>query len=114
MNIFNNRIIIGLCLAMMDIISMGITKQINLGIFHQNWLAIAFILYGAQMLIFNYGLNITTMATLNLTWNLFSNILITLVSILYFKENISQLNKFGILFGLLALSLFGLSEYYKN
>jgi drug/metabolite transporter (DMT)-like permease len=114
MNIFNNGIIIGLCLAMVDIISMGITKQINIGILHQNWLAIAFILYGGQMLIFNYGLKITTMTTLNLTWNLFSNIVITLLGILYFKENISHLEKFGILFGLFALFLFGISEYYKN
>jgi TRAP-type mannitol/chloroaromatic compound transport system permease small subunit len=110
---FNNGIVIGLSLAFIDIISMGITKQINLGLLQKSWLPIAVILYGCQMLIFNYGLNITSMTVLNLSWNLFSNILITLIGIYYFKENINHLETYGILFAMFALFLFGLSEYNK-
>jgi len=113
MNILNNGIIIGSCLSLIDIISMGIIKQINLGILQQNWISIAFILYGSQMLIFNYGLSTTSMTTLNLTWNLFSNIVITILGIFYFKENITHLETYGIGFAIFALFLFGLSEYKK-
>jgi hypothetical protein len=113
MNILNNGIIIGLCLAIIDIISMGMIKEINIGNLHDKWLSIAFILYGSQMLIFNYGLSITSMTILNLNWNLFSSIVITLLGIFYFKENITNLETYGILFGLVSLILFGLSDYYK-
>lgn len=110
---FNNGIVIGLSLAFIDIISMGITKQIKLGLLQKGWLLIAVILYGSQMLIFKYGLNITSMTVLNLSWNLFSNIVITLIGIYYFKENINKLETYGILFAMFALFLFGLSEYNK-
>ena len=113
MNIFNNGLVIALSLAFIDIISMGITKQINLGILQKGWLLISVILYGSQMLIFKYGLNITSMTVLNLSWNLFSNIVITLIGIYYFKENINKLETYGILFAIFALFLFGLSELNK-
>ena len=113
MNIFNNEIILGLSLAIIDIVSMEITKNVVLGILTQNWLAIAFILYGSQMLIFKHGLEGTSMTTLNLIWNLFSNIVITLLGLYYFKEKISHLEIYGILFAFIAIFLFGLNEYQK-
>jgi len=113
MNIFNNGTTIGLILAIIDIISISITKQIDLGYLQKSWLPFAFILYGCQMLIFKYGLNITSMTVLNLSWNLFSNIVITLIGIYYFKENINHLETYGILFAIFSLFLFGLSELNK-
>ena len=100
MSILNNGIIIGLSLAIIDIISMGMVKEINIGNLHDKWLSIAFILYGIQMLIFNYGLSKTSMTILNLNWNLFSSIVITLLGIFYFKENITNLETYGIIFGI--------------
>jgi hypothetical protein len=114
MNILNNGILIGFSLAMIDIISMGMVKNINIGKLEQNWLAIAFILYGTQMIIFNYGLSNKSMTVLNLSWNLFSSIIVTLLGVLYFKENITDLEKYGVLLGLISLYLFGLSEYQNK
>ena len=92
---------------------MSITKQVTIGFLQNNWMAFAFILYGCQILIFKHGLESTSMTVLNLTWNLFSNIVITLIGLYYFKENINNLESYGILFGLVSIFLFGLSEY-KN
>ena len=105
-NIFNNGIIFGLYLAIVDIFSMGITKNVNLGILTENWLGIAVVLYGCQMIIFREGLKVTSMSILNLTWNLISNIVITIIGVYYFNEDISHIEKFGILFALFALFLF--------
>jgi len=113
MNIFNNGIAIGLYLAIIDIIGMTITKQVSIDFLQSNWMAIAFIIYGFQMLIFRHGLKSTPMTVLNLTWNLFSNVVITLIGLLYFKENITHLEKYGIGFAIFALFLFGLNEYQK-
>ena len=113
MNISNNGIAIGLYLAIIDILGMTITKQVSIDFLQSNWMAFAFIIYGCQMLIFRHGLESTSMTVLNLTWNLFSNILITLIGLLYFKENISHLEKYGLGFAIFALFLFGLSKYQK-
>ena len=114
MNILNNGIIIGLTLAIIDIISMGIVKEVSIDKLNKKWLSIAFILYGSQMLIFNYGLSNISMITLNITWNLFSCIVVTLLGIYYFEENISNLEMYGIMFGFISLFLFGMSKYEKN
>jgi len=111
--IINNALFIGLVLAIVDIISMGITKKTVLGQLNNNWLIVAVVLYGCQMLIFYYGLTTSSMTTLNLTWNLFSNIVITIIGIWYFNENITSLEQYGILFGLFSLFLFSISEFTK-
>jgi multidrug transporter EmrE-like cation transporter len=113
MNIFNNAIMIGLCLAIIDIISMSVTKQVTLGFLQNKWMVFAFILYGCQILIFKHGLESTSMSVLNLSWNLLSNIVITLIGIFYFQEKINNLESYGILFALFSLFLFGLNEYKK-
>jgi multidrug transporter EmrE-like cation transporter len=82
---------------------MGITKNVTLGILTQNWMAIAFILYGSQMLIFRQGLELTSMTILNLIWNLFSSIVITLIGLYYFNEKLSNLEIYGILFAFIAI-----------
>ena len=84
MSVLNSGIFIGLCLAIIDIISMGTVKDIYLKNIQENWLVFAFLLYGCQILIFYYGLSNTSMAELNLVWNLFSSIVVTLLGIYYF------------------------------
>lgn len=114
MNIFNSGIFIGLILAIIDIISMGIVKEVSIKKFNNNWMIFAIILYGIQMIIFRHGLENVSMTTLNLTWNIFSSIVITLVGLYYFHEKISNLEKYGVLFGLISLILFSLSNIKNN
>jgi len=115
MNIFNNGIALGLSLAVIDIIAISTVKEISIKNFEEKWIVFAFMLYGYQMILFRYGLSNTSisMSTLNLTWNLFSSIVITIIGIYYFKENITNLQMYGVLFGLVSLFLFGLSEFHN-
>jgi EamA domain-containing membrane protein RarD len=113
MNIFESGIILGLILALNDLLSMGITKEIAIGNLANNWMVIAFFLYGVQMIIFYNGIKFTPMSTLNLSWNLCSNIIIILLGLYYYKENISHIEMWGLLFGLFALFLFTIEQYQK-
>ena len=113
MNLFDGGLIFGLLLAFNDLITMSISKEIIIGNLTSNWLVITFILYGFQMMIFYTGLKSTPMSLLNLSWNLISNIIITIIGIYYFKENISNLETYGLLFGLFSLFLFGIAHYNK-
>ena len=113
-NLFNSGLFYGLILASNDVINMSIVKNISLGVLAQNWLYLAYILYGFQMIIFNNGVKVAGMSVLNLTWNLISNIVITMIGLFYFKENITHLERWGILFAIFALFLFELAQYQSN
>jgi multidrug transporter EmrE-like cation transporter len=110
-DIFKYSIFFAIMLAFNDIINMSITKKINLNELSSNWLYFTYLLYGFQMIIFYYGIKITPMSVLNLTWNLLSNIVIMIIGIYYFKENITHLETWGILFALFALFLFVISKF---
>jgi len=113
-NLFNNGLFYGIMLASNDVINMSILKNISIGLLAQNWLYLAYFLYGFQMIIFSKGIKVTGMSVLNLTWNLISNLVITVIGLYYFNENITYLEKWGILFAMFALVLFETSHYYYN
>jgi multidrug transporter EmrE-like cation transporter len=108
-----NGLLIILVLVINDIISFGITKSVYLqsGIFNTKyWLIIPVILYGLQILIFYYGLHKTSMTILNITWNLISNILVTLIGIYYFGERINNLRIIAFGFAIVAIVLFSIES----
>ena len=113
MNILNSGITFGIILSIIDIITMGIAKKVTTNKIRELWMIIAFILYGSQILIFKYGLKYTSMTALNITWDLSSCIGVSIIGLYYFKEDINKLEAFGILFGLISLIFFGLSDYYR-
>jgi multidrug transporter EmrE-like cation transporter len=107
-------LLIGLVLAINDIISFGITKSVYLksDIFtNKYWLIVPIILYGLQIIIFYYGLQKTSMTVLNITWNLISNILVTLLGIYYFGEKINNLKTIALCFAIVSIVLFGIESY---
>jgi len=98
---------IGLTLALNDVISFGITKEVFLkNKLSLHWLIIPVILYGLQILLFYYGLGKTSMSVLNITWNLVSNVLVTLVGLYYFKEQITNLKYIALLLAFASIGLF--------
>jgi len=101
-------ILIGCIMAINDVISFGITKEVFLqdNLKSIYWLIIPTILYGLQIWIFYYGLKKTSMTVLNITWNLFSNILVTLVGIYYYKEQVTNIKTFAILLAFGSIILF--------
>lgn len=102
-------LIIGLVLAINDVISFGITKEVFLGINFTSlyWLSIPIILYGCQIVLFYYGLTqAVSMSVLNISWNLFSNIIVTLVGLYFFQEDIGSLKSIALLFAFCSISIF--------
>jgi len=109
-----NGLFIILVLVINDIISFGITKSVYLqsGIFNTKyWLIVPVILYGLQILIFYYGLHKTSMSSLNIIWNLTSNVLVSLIGIYYFSEKFNNLKIVAFVFAFIAIGLFGIENY---
>ena len=107
--------LVGLILSLNDILSFALTKKyylkevgIALGLY------LPMILYSLQIPLFYYGLRTTTMTVLNITWNLFSNILVTLMGIFYFKEKFNGLKLLAIVMGISSIMLFSLDTYINQ
>jgi len=77
---------------------------------HNNYYILGIILYAITAYIFYRVLIIGKLGISNALWNVSTIILITLVSIFYFKEELDIYGKFGIMFAILSVILME----YKN
>jgi multidrug transporter EmrE-like cation transporter len=87
---------------------MGTIKNVSMGIYPRFAMWIVTVLYMIQPWIFLKGLNFTSMTVLNLSWDLLSDILVTVSGLLYFRESLTEYKLIGVLFALLAITLFAL------
>jgi hypothetical protein len=105
-------ILIGFLLSLNDILSFSLSKkyylkQLNTGL----GLVLPMLMYSCQIPLFALGLRATSMTVLNITWNLFSNIIVTLMGVFYFKEQINGLKTVAIIMAFSSLFLFSLDSY---
>jgi EamA domain-containing membrane protein RarD len=97
-------------LAVVDIIAFGLTKYIySVPFFSENGV-IPTILYGGQIWLFYYGLKSTSMTELNIVWNIFSSILVTILGIYYFSEKLNNIKTIAVLLGIISIVLFSLNS----
>jgi multidrug transporter EmrE-like cation transporter len=103
---------IGLLLSLVDIISFSLTKYIfnHKSTLNLLWLSIPFLFYGSQIGLFYYGLKYSTMAELNIVWNILSSFLVTFVGYYLFKEKISNMKMIAIALGIVSLLLFTIND----
>lgn len=105
-----NTYLIGLLLAVNDLLSQGLMKNIILGVSGKMWMILVTIICAVQPWIFMGGLSLGSMTILNLVWDLMSDILVTLFGIFYFKEVISGTKSIGVLFAAVAIILFAIDD----
>jgi EamA domain-containing membrane protein RarD len=101
---------IGLFLSIFDLVFLGLTKEIYLGNFTKNWLIIACIGYSLVPYIFYKGLSYTSLTILNLSWDITSDILVTMAGIFFFKEYLGYTKAIGIVLACITLLLFSVDD----
>lgn len=103
---------IALVLALMDFINMAILKKVSLGVLKGPlWIMAVCAAYIVQPLIFLKGLSFTGVTYLNLGWDLMSDILVTALGVLYFRESITGLKGIAVLLAGVSVTLFALDHY---
>jgi drug/metabolite transporter (DMT)-like permease len=100
-------------LSINDVISFGIAKSTHLKILPTSYLIIPIILYALQLPLFYYGLSFNSMAVLNISWNLISNIFVTLIGLFYFREKIDRIETIGLIFGFFSIACFTYDDIVK-
>jgi drug/metabolite transporter (DMT)-like permease len=102
---------IGFLLTINDLLSFGMCKYIHSNNINIYYLLLPSIMYGFQIPLFFYGLNVSSMTELNIIWNLMSIILVTILGLFYFKEKISGIKTIALFLGLVSLILFSLDSF---
>lgn len=99
-------VILGLLMATIDTSMLSLVKTINLGTINMSWMIIPTIIYAIQPWIFLRSLNYQSLTIMNLTWDILSDLLVTLVGIFIFNDYLSFNKKLGIITTFLTLFLF--------
>jgi drug/metabolite transporter (DMT)-like permease len=98
-------------MAGVDAILLALLKGYSLG--NITWPGgILFIMigYSIQPLIFLQSLQYETMTVMNILWDVLSDVIVTSIGLLYFKEKLSILKIGGLIFAFIAVVLFSYEE----
>ncbi len=98
-------LLFGLVFGILDALCLPIVKSVSIGTFAPAMMLIPVILYGASPFIFLKGLQGETLTILNLVWDLTSDVVVTLIGLLVFAEQISSVKKLGVLLSFVSLFL---------
>lgn len=104
-------ILFGLAMSSLDILMMSIAKLSSKGKFpYGTGLTLATGIYALEPFIFFRSLRYESMTTMNLVWDLTSDVMVTLIGVFYFKESIKGLRWLAVLFALFSLGLFAYTD----
>lgn len=92
-------------MAGIDVLSLGIVKKVSSGTYKTWAMGIATLVYAFQPWIFLSSLSGSSLTIMNLMWDLTSDIMVTLVGLFYFREQIGRVRLAGLLLGFVALVL---------
>ena len=90
--------------GLLDAIALPIIKGVSRGL-NFKWMAIPFILYALSPFIFLKALASETLTIMNLVWDMSSDIIVTLIGLLFFRETISPVKKVGVILSFISLFL---------
>jgi multidrug transporter EmrE-like cation transporter len=99
----------GATMAVLDLVMMSTVKQVHVGTWPlQTGLPFATLVYALQPYMFLQAMEYTGggLAVVNLVWNLSSDVLVTLMGVLWFGEKIQGARWIAVCMSLVALALF--------
>ena len=104
-------IFLGMCMASLDVVMMSLGKFASKGkLTYTPALILATLAYSFEPYIFFKSLKYESLTTMNLIWDLTSDVIVTMLGVFYFKESIKGLRWLAVLFALFSLGLFAYTD----
>ena len=98
-------------MASIDALVMAGIKQYDMGVIPWRGIVpIAMLIYSFQPYFFLLALQHESMTVMNILWDIISDILVTVMGIFYFKEEISSMKQVGLAFAFVAIVLMSYDE----
>jgi hypothetical protein len=96
-------------MAAIDVVSLGTVKYVWATplsyLSAVSAMALAIGLYALQPILFYQALSFEGMAVANLSWNVLSSMLVTMIGLVIFKERLTRMKAVGAMFSILAIGL---------
>lgn len=99
-------ILFAVFMATIDAIVLPIIKYISEGVFPIKYMLIPVIIYACQPIIFYFSLKFATLTSMNILWDLMSDVIVTLIGLFYLKEKLHISSKYGLVFAFIAILFF--------
>ena len=104
-------LIYGSYMATLDVFMLGIIKSISEKRLDNIFMILPTIIYSFQPWLFLRSLKYESMTVMNLMWDVLSDVLVSGMGILYFKEKISRTKMIGIGFAITAVILMNCGDF---
>lgn len=98
----------GIDSTMLSLLKYMTTHNLSLG-----WIVLPMIFYSLQPILFYLSLQYETLTVMNLLWDVISDVIITSIGLLYFRESIGPYKKLGVIFSLISIILLSLDDGVK-
>jgi multidrug transporter EmrE-like cation transporter len=102
-------IVYGLAMAFIDMVMMGLVKQISGGGTIMK-MVLPMAIYSLEPWIFLSAMKSESMVIMNLIWDLVSNLLVTSLGVFYFGEKIGRIRTVGFVLSLVSLVLLSFTD----
>ena len=101
----------GTTMATIDLFMLGLLKVISKNESRMlRYMILPTVIYALQPWIFLQSLRFESLTVMNLMWDLISDVLVTLLGIFYFKEEIGPFKKLGVGLSFVSIFLMSLSD----
>jgi multidrug transporter EmrE-like cation transporter len=100
----------GFMMALLDVFMLSIVKTVSLNSRLLKWMIVPTLVYAIQPWIFLQSLGFESLIIMNLLWDVISDVLVTLVGLIFFKESIGIYKLFGVILSLISITLMSLDD----
>ena len=97
-------------MASIDAIMLALIKYISIEKHYIGWIVLPMIAYSLQPVLFYLSMEYETLTVMNLLFDVISDVLITIVGLLLFKETIGPYKKLGVIFSFISIILLSLND----
>ena len=98
-------------MALVDTLSLPIVKFVHQGLYGTWMLLVPMILFSLQPLMVYYSLSSINLTSVNIIWDLMSDVFITIIGLYYLKEKLAPTSQVGLILAFVAIIFFAMSAY---
>lgn len=99
-------------MAGIDSTMLTLIKYISIHQHHIGWIILPMIVYSLQPVLFYLSMHYETLTVMNLLWDVISDVVITMIGLLIFKEKVGPYKKVGVIFSFISIVLLSLNDGY--
>jgi multidrug transporter EmrE-like cation transporter len=98
-------LVYGTYMAIVDVFMLGLLKAINLGWVSSTLVFLPTLIYAMQPWVFLASLKFESLTVMNLLWDVLSDVLVTAMGLLFFKETITRTKMVGVALSFVTIFL---------